>query len=272
MLDGPGIPYTTFPTIEIGPLTLRTFGLFVALGIAAGIAIASRRNERFGIPARQTERIGLLLVVVGLVGARLLWVVTHLDELDSPWQAFAVWQGGLQFSGGFILAILIAPLLTRSIPPDRRWPVLDGAVLGLALGQAIGRLGCYSVGEHLGGPTTFLLGVNYRGGPTIEGPLVVGTTYHNTALYEFIWVLALFIVLWLLDRRGTLPAGAIAGLFCIGYGVGRFATDFLRTYDETLFGLTGAQYMCVALLAAGCWVLVRAYRTRPPVAATPAQA
>ena len=68
MLDGPGIPYTTFPTIEIGPLTLRTFGLFVALGIAAGIAIASRRNERFGIPARQTERIGLLLVVVGLVG------------------------------------------------------------------------------------------------------------------------------------------------------------------------------------------------------------
>lgn len=269
MLDGPGIPYTTFPTLEVGPLTLRTFGLFVALGILAGIMLAARRNERYGIPARQTERIALLLVVVGLVGARLLWVVTNLDVLTSPWQVFAVWQGGLQFSGGFILAILLAPLLTQSIPRGRRWQVLDGAVLGLALGQAVGRLGCYAVGEHLGGPTSFALGVNYRGGTTIEGPLTVGVTYHNTALYEFAWVLLLFGILWLLDRRGTLPPGAIAGLFCIGYAIGRFGTDFLRTYDETLFGLTGAQYMCLALVIAGVWVLIRAFRRGALPAALP---
>lgn len=256
-----GIAYPTFPAIEIGPIRLMTFGLFVALGVIVGIYVAARRNERYGITRSETERVGLILVGVGFVGARLLWVVTHLDEIQSPIDVVAVWDGGLQFSGGFITAILLAPVLTRKWPKDRRWELLDGAVLGLAVGQAIGRLGCVAVGEHLGGPTDFFLGWTYTGGTVIEGPLEVGVTYHNAALYEFLWLIPIILVLLFLDNR-RVPAGVMAGSFAILYGVGRFLTDFVRINDERLWGLTGAQYMTIALTAFGAWVVWNSLRRK----------
>jgi phosphatidylglycerol:prolipoprotein diacylglycerol transferase len=263
-----GIPYTPFPVIQLGPVRLMTFGLFVAIGVIAGIYVAARRNERFGIPRSQTEKVGLILVALGFVGARLLWVVTHPDEITSIIDVFAVWKGGLQFSGGFITAILLAPLVTRKWPKDRRWELLDGAVLGLAIGQAIGRLGCYAVGEHLGGPTDFFLGITYQGGTVVEGPLIVGQTYHNTALYEILFLIPIIVLLLIQDRMGTRP-GIMAGTFAVTYAVGRFATDFLRVNDETVFGLTGAQYMTIVLFLFGLWVLWNA-RRRPRVQANEA--
>jgi phosphatidylglycerol:prolipoprotein diacylglycerol transferase len=257
-----GIPYRTFPIIEVGPLTIRVFGLMVALGMLIGIMVAARRNERFGVPRSDTERVGFILVVAGLVGARLLWVVTNLEQIDSPLDVIAVWEGGLQFTGGFVTAILLAPLLTRSWGGTQRWVLLDGAVIGLAIGQAIGRIGCYAVGEHLGGPTDFVLGVTFLGGVTIEGPLEVGVTYHNTALYEILWLIPCIAVLLWLDRRGARP-GVISAVFVLWYGVMRFLTDFLRAFDETLFGLTGAQYMSMALVVFGVWLLLRGTRESP---------
>jgi phosphatidylglycerol:prolipoprotein diacylglycerol transferase len=260
-----GIGYQTFPTIQVGPLTIRVFGLMVALGMVVGILVAARRNERFGVARGETERVGFWLVVIGLVGARLTWVLSHLEEISSPIDVVAVWQGGLQFTGGFLAAALAAPLLTRSWPKGRRWVFLDGAVLGLAIGQLIGRVGCYAVGEHLGGPTGFWLGVTYRGGDTIEGPLEVGVTYHNTALYEFLWLMPIIAALLWLDRRGARP-GLMTAVFAISYGTLRFLTDFLRAYDQTLLGLTGAQYGSILLVGVGIWLLVTGPRqdTTPP--------
>lgn len=249
-----GISFPTFPTITIGPLRIMTFGLFVALGVIAGIYIAARRNVRFGIPRSDTEKVGIILVGIGLVGARVLWVLTHLDEITSPLDVIAVWRGGLQFTGGFVTAIVLAPLLTRRWPKGQRWNLLDGAVLGLAVGQAIGRIGCVAVGEHLGGPTTFFLGWTYTGGTTVEGPLVIGQTYHNTALYEILWLIPIIALLVWQDRRGTRP-GVMAATFAICYGICRFGTDFLRAYDERLWGLTGAQFMCIGLTIFGLLVL-----------------
>lgn len=249
-----GIPFPTFPAIQIGPLRLLTFGLFVALGVIVGIYVASYRNQRFGIPRSETERVGLILVGIGFVGARLLWVVTHLEEIQSPIDVIAVWDGGLQFTGGFVAAILLAPLFTRNWPKDRRWELLDGAVLGLAVGQMIGRFGCVAVGEHLGGPTDFFLGWTYTGGTVVEGPLEVGVTYHSAALYEILWLIPIILVLLYLNKRNA-PAGVMAGSFAIMYGAARFLTDFVRINDEKLYGLTGAQYMTAVLTLFGIWVV-----------------
>ncbi len=258
-----GIPYYSFPEITIGPITLQTFGIFVAIGILTGVYVAARRNERFGIPREETEKVGFILVGAALVGARILWVLTHREEISSPLDVIAVWDGGLQFTGGFVTAILLAPLVTRSWPRGRRWELLDGAVLGLAIGQAIGRLGCIAVGEHLGGPTDFFLGINYRGGVVVEGPLEVGVTYHSAALYEALWLVPVILVLFWLDRRGARP-GVMSGVFIISYGVLRFLTDIVRINDERLFGLTGAQYMSLVLIPFGSWVLWQALRAPAP--------
>ena len=263
-----GIPYVPFPTIEAGPVTIQVFGLFVAAGVLLGGWLTARRNATLGIATEDTERIVIWLVVAGVVGARLLWVLTNLDSIDSPIDVVAVWEGGLQFSGGFVAALVLSPYLVRNLSREQRWHMIDGAAIGLAVGLMGGRIGCYAVGEHVGGTTTFPLGITYRGTPgdTVEGPLVVGETYWSLPVLEFAYVGVILAVLLLLDRRGRYGAGTLAGVFCIGYAVCRFASDFLRSYDPTVYGFTGAQYMTMALLPVGLFFLLSARRRETPAA------
>lgn len=258
--------FPTFPVVHIGPLTLHTFGLFVALGVLLGAEVTARRNLRFGVSRDETQRMVMWLVGAGLIGARLTWVLTSLDQIHSPLDVIAVWEGGMQFSGGFVAAVAVAPWVTRKLSgsTDRR-ALLDSAAIGLAVGQAVGRLGCISVGEHLGGVTHFFLGWTYQGGETREGPLTLGTTYHSAAIYELIWLLPVVAVLW---WRGRRPAysGQVLVWFMASYGLLRFATDFLRAYDQRLAGLTGAQYVCLGLVG-GALALNRRFGRKNDVAA-----
>ncbi|MBU6213821.1 MAG: prolipoprotein diacylglyceryl transferase [Actinomycetales bacterium] len=258
--------FPTFPTIQLGPLTLHTFGLCVAVGVLLGAEVTARRNSRFGVAREETQRMVLWLVAAGLVGARLAWAATNWADIRSPLDVVAVWNGGMQFSGGFVAALAITPWVTRrlDVPGDTRF-LLDSAAVGLAVGQLIGRLGCISVGEHLGGPTAFFLGWTYAGGPTREGPLTPGTTYHNTAIYEFLWLLPLIALLAWKARNPKYPGQVLIWLMS-GYGALRFCTDALRTYDQRLWGLTGAQFMCLSLLIAAP-VLARRFRRGPASAA-----
>ena len=249
------IPYTTFPEIELGPITLRTFGILVALGVLVGATLASRWAERFGADADEMISLATRMVLAGVIGSRITWVLTHLDQIDSPIDVIAVWEGGLQFSGGFIAAVAVGLPTFRRWQRVQRWHILDGCAFGLAVGLAFGRVGCYAVGEHLGGPTDFFLGTRYDGGDTREGPLVIGQVIHNTSLYELLHLVVLAAVLWFVLYRLRAQAGTAIGIFLIWYGIGRFSTDFLRAYDDTVLGLTGAQWMCLALLPIGAWVL-----------------
>jgi phosphatidylglycerol---prolipoprotein diacylglyceryl transferase len=253
------IPYRTFPTIDLGPIHLHTFGLLVALGLMLGVRILVQHGRRNGQEARKLESLAWKIVVVGFVGARLMFVVAHFSQFaHRPWAVVAVWEGGLEFSGGFLAAaVLVLWWLRRN--RDVPGPVLcDGVVLGLAAGLAVGRIGCYSVGEHFGGTTSFPLAVHYLGGVTREGPIPIGAHIHNTALYEFLLLLPLIWLLFHLRRKGVGP-GWLTATFLLWYGVQRFATDFLRAYDKTFLGLTGAQFVCIGLVAAGA---VLAFRLR----------
>lgn len=257
------IPYTTFPEIDLGFVQLRTFGLMVALGVLVGAVVASRLGERWGVPADDTVGFATRLVIVGVIGARVTWALTHLDQLDSPIDVIAVWEGGLQLSGGFIAAVLAGiPTFHRWSRPTR-WRMLDSMALGLTVGLVLGRVGSYSVGEHLGGPTTFVLGTRYDGGSTREGPPAIGEVIHNTSLYEGLHLVALAALLWWVLRQRPVP-GSLIGIFCVWYGIGRFGTDLLRAYDDTVLGLTAAQWMSMALVPAGLWIL---FGVRPTLAA-----
>lgn len=260
------IPYTTFPRIGLGPFGLRTFGLMVALGVLLGAWLAARHGERYGIPRDTTYSLAMRMVLVGVIGSRITWVVSHWSELDSPLDAFAIWQGGLQFSGGFVFAVIAGFPIYRHWNRLTRWRSLDGYAYGLTIGLAVGRIGCYSVGEHFGSATSFFLGVRYEGGSVREAtlggqPLVEGTVFHQTSLYEFVYLLVLFAGLtWLLRRGDALRPGTVMAIFCGYYGVARFASDALRVNDDRVLGLTGAQYLCLALLPTAAWVW---FRVRP---------
>jgi phosphatidylglycerol:prolipoprotein diacylglycerol transferase len=258
------IPYTTFPTIELGPIELRTFGLVVALGVLFGAWCAARYGEEHGIPRDTTYSLAMRMVLAGVIGSRITWVLSHLDELDTPWEAFAIWKGGLQFSGGFVFAVIAGFPIYRHWNRLTRWSSLDGYAFGLAIGLGIGRIGCYAVGEHFGRQTSFFLGTRYDGGSVREPllgdiPLEKGMVFHQTALYELIYMLVIFAVLgWMLYFRKERPGpGTAMATFCAAYGVCRFLSDTLRVNDERVLGLTGAQYLCLVLLPVAAWVWLR---------------
>lgn len=257
------IPYRTLPSIGIGPLSIRTFGITVAAGVILGAWIAARHAERHGIARETTYRLGMRMVLFGVVGARLTFVLSHLEELSSPLDVIAVWNGGLQFSGGFVAAVAAGYPEFRKWDPVARWHSLDGYALGLSVGLAFGRVACLSVGEHFGRATTFVLGVRYDGGDVQEHALgatqlQVGQVFHQTALYELLYLLAIFAGLRLVVRRGSAPGSAIA-VFCVAYGACRFLSDTLRVNDERLLGLTGAQFLSITLVFTGAslWLRVR---------------
>jgi phosphatidylglycerol:prolipoprotein diacylglycerol transferase len=267
------IPYTTFPTIELGPLTLRTFGLMVALGVLIGSWIAAAYAERFGVARDETYRVATWMVLAGIIGSRLTWAATHTDQIDNVVDVIAIWEGGIQFSGGFIFAIIVGLPFFRRWGRVQRWRVLDGYALGLSLGLAFGRVGCYAVGEHFGRTTDFFLASRYDGGEVREPllgdvPLTSGTTFHNTALYELLYLLAIFVSLaalvWGARRRGReVSPGTLTGIFVLVYGVCRLISDSFRVNDERVAGMTGAQWMSLVMIVAGAWIL---WKVRPRMA------
>jgi phosphatidylglycerol:prolipoprotein diacylglycerol transferase len=258
---------------HLGPIPIRTFGVFVAIGILVGVWLFLGYARRRGLDAAELGRFATWVVILGLVGSRLLFVVTRWGEFaDDPLSVFAVWQGGLQFSGAVLIAIAVIWWYGRRHPEVGALQLSDGVVYGLAPGVAIGRLGCIAVGEHLGTQTSFLLGWKYLGGPTRE-PVAggVGSVIHNTAIYELFLLLPLIALLVWMERR-RVPTGWLTVTFLLWYGVQRLLTDFLRAYDRTVAGLTGAQYVCLGMIAAGLFIAVRLVRRRSPTPTTAAAA
>lgn len=263
------IPYTTFPEIELGPLTLRVFGLMVAAGVLVGARLGGAYGERFGVLREDSYRTGTLMVLAGIIGARLTWVATHTDAIDKPIDVIAIWQGGIQFSGGFVAALIVGYPMFRKWTRAQRWNVLNGYAWGLTIGMALGRVGCYSVGEHFGRQSDFFLATRYDGGSVREPqlgdvPLVKGMTFHNTSLYEMITLGLLFLVMTAIiaraRRKGTYPRPAtLVALFMVWAGGVRFLLDTLRVNDERALGMTGAQWMSLVMVPYGIylWVKVR---------------
>ncbi|HEY7762381.1 MAG TPA: prolipoprotein diacylglyceryl transferase [Actinomycetota bacterium] len=256
------IPFRTLPEISVGPLTIRTFGLFVAVGILVGVWLFLRYARDRDLDADLLSRLAWWLIALGIIGSRVLFVATHWGEFsDDPLSMFAIWQGGLQFSGAFLISIIVIVWFSRRHPEMPGLVVSDGVVFGLAPGLAIGRLGCMAVGEHLGGQTGFPLAWKYLGGETRE-PVVggVGAVVHNTAMYELFLMVPLVGLLWWMQRRRLEP-GWLTVTFLLWYGTQRFLTDFLREYDRTVAGLTGAQYLSIGMVVGGLLLATR-LRTR----------
>ncbi|MGH9211327.1 MAG: prolipoprotein diacylglyceryl transferase, partial [Acidimicrobiales bacterium] len=264
------IPYTTFPDLPFG---LRTFGLMVALGVLVGARLGSDYGERFGINREDTYRTGTLMVLAGIIGSRLTYVATHTEDVDNLVDVIAIWRGGIQFSGGFIAALLVGFPMFRKWTKVQRWHVLNGYAYGLVAGVAIGRIGCYAVGEHFGRTTDFFLGTRYDGGEVREEtlgsvPLREGMVFHNTAFYEFLLLglgfLVMTAMIWRARRVGheVLPVTLVA-VFMVFVGVERFLLDTLRVNDERVASMTGAQWMSLAMVPYGFWLY---FRTRPELA------
>ncbi len=241
------------PFIELGPLTLAWHGVMIAAGLALGLWFARRHARRVGLNPDELSSATLWLVIAGLIGARVLWLVES-GELSSPGE----WLGtrGFSFYGAILVGVpaLALYLRRRGLGID----YLDAMAVGFPLGMAVGRIGDVINGEHFGPASDLPWAFRYTH-PDAEVP-GSDLAYHSGGFYEVVLSLILLaFVLWL--RRRAHAPGVLLVAVVGAYSLGRFAMFFWRSDSATVVdGLNGAQ-LTSALLAilsvAALWALRR---------------
>lgn len=224
------------PNIHLGPVTLAWHGVTIAIGILIGAVFAGRQARRRGLDPEPLYAIAGLVVLGGIVGGRIFYLLEHGGSLFS--------SHGYTFDGGMILAaIVIAGYVWRKRLSGE---YLDVVAIGLPLGVAIGRIGDVINGEHYGPQSNFFLAVrNSHPDALTPNPALA---YQNGGLYEVLLGLLVFGVI-LLVRNRVRRHGELAWLVLALFAAGRFFEFFARSDSPGLaLGLNNAQWTSIALL------------------------
>ena len=236
---------------RIGSFEITSFGVLVAVAALVGIWLFGRELARSGLP-RDTVDAAMFGVSGGLVGAKLLWTVEFLG--DQPVRDLLFSRGGLSWFGGLIGGVGTGLWILRR----RRVPIvraLAAATPSLAIGHAIGRVGCFLVGDDYGRPSNVPWAVAFPEGlpPTI-------VPVHPTQVYEAI-VLAAIAAVLLRWRRAGVSDTDVLGRYFVLAGSTRFAIEFIRVNAPVLGPFTLAQSISFVLVAIGVVIILR-HRTR----------
>jgi phosphatidylglycerol:prolipoprotein diacylglycerol transferase len=242
------------PEISLLGLELKTFGICFGLAFLASGAVVGRRLVELGRPVDWSYEMVFAALVGGLVGSRVYWLIQHPGELTDAGSVFGgsglVWYGGLL---GGALGVTAWAWRRNMLGVG----LLDLCAPALAIGYAIGRIGCQVSGDgDYGSPTDLPWGMAYPDG-------VVPTTVdvHPTPIYETV---AMGLLAWILWRhRDQLKPGLLFACYLLGAGTERFLVEFVRRNDEVVLGLTAAQLESLGLMAAGATWLVLASRRGP---------
>src|SRR5882762_3612431 len=215
---------------QLGPLTLRTYGALIALAFLAALRIAKWGVQLRGISEKFLMDLSMILVFTGLLGARVFYVLLNWRYyLLHPLESLKVWEGGLVFYGGFILAALAGLWYVRK-HRQSVGTVADCLAPALAMGQAIGRWGCFFAGCCYGRPTTLPWAIRFND-PASLAPLDIDL--HPVQVYEAIGNLLIAFILWMrLVKKPDAPRGQVFWLYVLFYGLLRFGMEMLRGDDR----------------------------------------
>jgi len=224
------IPSPSSGSLHLGPLQLRAYGLCIALGVYAAVALTARRyRQRGGDPALITA-IAVWAVPAGIVGARLYHVITdyqlYFSAGQHPLNALKIWDGGLGIWGGVLFGVVVGAIVARRHGADVG-VLLDCVAPALPLAQAIGRWGNYFNQELFGRPTSLPWGLRISLSHRPVG-YEQYATFHPTFLYESIWDLCVVGICLLVERRLRLRKGTLLAVYVAAYTFGRFFTEYLR--------------------------------------------
>jgi phosphatidylglycerol---prolipoprotein diacylglyceryl transferase len=230
---------------RIGSLEITSFGVMVALGALAGLWVFRRELARAKLPDAALDA-AVYGLIGGLLGAKLLYVFEHLGE--GSFFSLFLDRGGMSWFGGFVGGVLAGVATIRA----KRWPmmaVLSAAAPALAIGQMLGRVGCFLVGDDYGSPTSLPWGVAFPRGlpPTTD-------RVHPTQIYEaiFLAVLAWLLIRW---RRRGVPDRIVVGRYFLLAGAFRFLLEFVRVNTRVAGPLTVAHFFALGIVVLGIVLL-----------------
>ena len=257
------IPSPSKGILHLGPVPLHAYGLCLAIGVLVAATVAQRRWEAHGGKKGTIGEIGLIVVVSGVVGARVYHLFTGYDwHTGGLAGTVKIWQGGLSIwgaVGGGALAVVIVAR-RRGLPTLK---LLDAIAPGVVLAQAIGRWGNYFNQELFGRPTRWPWGLEIDVAHR-PAQYIAYRTFQPTFLYESLWCLAVFGLLLWAERRFRLVEGQTFTLYVALYTFGRFFFELMRSDPATrLFGVRfNALLSAVLCVTATAWFVVRSGRDR----------
>lgn len=210
--------------IKIGPITIYSYGFFLAIGFILAIFYSTREAKRVGVDPQKISDLAFYLIIAALIGSRLLFIITEPhDFIENPLEIVKIWKGGLVFYGGFIGALItgIWYVKKHGMPI---WKTSDIIAPGIALGQSLGRIGCFSAGCCYGKETTVPWAVTFT---DINSLARLGVPLHPTQLYEAALDFCIFLFLISFRRRKTFD-GQLIWLYTLLYAVARFIVELFR--------------------------------------------
>ena len=256
-----------FPRLlELGPLTLYSYGLLLALAYLAGLQLALKRARARGLDSGRVMDLGIWIIISALVGAKALLLVVEWKTFTSnPRELLSLAQSGGVFYGGLILAVVVALwYLWRHRMPV--WTVCDVFAPGIALGHVIGRMGCFLAGCCWGRETTVPWAVVFTdqfANANVGTPL--NRHLHPTQLYESGAELVILIGLLWFEKKGRPFPGRTFWSYMLVYAISRFVIEFYRGDPRGMIsGLSTSQFISVILVPLSLIMLWRLSRRPDP--------
>jgi phosphatidylglycerol---prolipoprotein diacylglyceryl transferase len=245
------------PEIDLGPIELKTFGLCFALGFLAATAVLARRLRELGRPPDWSYEIIFAGLVGGIVGSRLDYLIQNWDEVSGDLVGNLFSGSGLVWFGGVVGGAAGVLLWAWR----RGWlgaALLDLCAVPLALGYAVGRVGCQLSGDgDYGTQSDLPWAMAYP-----EGTVRTTEEVHPTPVYESVAMGLVALLLWRL--RDRFRPGTVFALYLLLAGAERLLVELIRRNDALLAGLTLPQLVSVAMIAAGAaWLISRRQTLRP---------
>ena len=257
--------------LELGPINIYSYGLLLVSAYLIGLRVAVARVRQRGINGDRAMDLGIWIILSALVGAKLLLLIVDFDHIRrDPAELLGLLRSGGVFYGGLVLAVGVAFWYMRRhrLP---LWTTCDAFAPGIALGQAVGRLGCLLGGCCYGRPTDVPWGITFTNtlaASNVGTPLDI--SLHPTQLYESAATLALLGVLLLVERRGGGFAGRTFWTYLLLYPIARFVIEFYRGDPRGMaFGLLPtSQFVSLILVPLSAVMLVVLWRRHRAATAT----
>lgn len=245
---------------KFGPITLYSFGAFMALAALSAAWVVHAELKRLGKNPELASTIVFAAALGGLLGARLLFIIEEWSNFLAAPLSFIFTGAGFTWYGGFLGGIVAVSWVVKK----NKIPWLVGADIAgpaLAIAYGVGRIGCHVAGDGDWGTVTDMpWGVAYTNAivgwanPYTGVPYPPGVRVHPTPIYEFIQGIVIFSILWSLRKKNYAP-GTLAWLYLILAGLARFTVEFWRINPDLGWGLSEAQWFSLVIIALGLILL-----------------